>query len=118
MSEAADAEHGYEIRPAGARDFDRFVGGHAGAGERRGVERVDAFGDLDDVVGVRGGVLAHAAVDRVAHHFLRVAECLPAGGPVVAVAARVAEPGHRDPVTDVDLVTEVPCDDQVRGRMG
>ena len=60
VSEAADAEHGHEIGGAGARDFDRFVGGHTGAGERRGVERVDAFGDLDDVVGVGGRVLAQA----------------------------------------------------------
>ena len=107
MSQTADPKHGHEVGGAGARDFDRLVGGHAGAGERSGVERVDAFGDLDDVVGVGGGVLAEAAVDRVTHHLLLVAQRLPAGHAVVATAARVAEPGHRDAVTDRDLVSAI-----------
>src|ERR1700733_1550512 len=107
VPQAADAEYGYEIGGAGARDFDRFVGGYAGAGERRGVEGVDARGDLYDVAGVGGGVLAEGAVDRVAHHLLLVAQSLPAVHAVVAAAARVAEPGHRDAVTKADLVSAV-----------
>ena len=103
MAEAADAEDGDEVGRAGAGDLDRLVGRDAGAGQRRRVEGVDAFGHLDDVAGVRGGVLAEPAVDRVAHVLLLEAEGLPAGDAVVADAAGVAEPRHRDAVADGDL---------------
>ena len=64
---------------------------------------VDAVGHPDDVAGVGGGVLAEAAVDRVAHVLLLEAERLPAGDAVVADAAGVAEPRHRDAVAEGDL---------------
>ena len=60
-------------------------------------------GHPDDVAGVGGGVLAEAAVDRVAHVLLLEAERLPAGDAVVADAARIAEPRHRDAVAERDL---------------
>jgi hypothetical protein len=115
VAETADAEHGNEIRGARARDLDRLVGGDARAGERRGVKRVDAVGDLDHVAGVGDGVLAEAAVDRIAHHLLLVAQCLPARHAIVAAAARVAEPRHRHTVTDADLMSAV-TDGVLAGR--
>ena len=69
----------------------------------RGLERVDPLGHLDDVAGVGVGVLAEAAVDRVAHVLLLEAERLPAGDAVLAGAAGVAEPRHRDSVAERDL---------------
>ena len=103
VAEAADAEHRGEIARAGARDLDRLVGRDARAGQRRGVEGVDAGGDLDDVARVGGRVLAERAVERVAHVLLLEAERLPARHAVVAGAAGVAEPRHRDAVAERDL---------------
>ena len=103
VAETADAEHSDEIGGAGAGDLDRLVRGDAGAGQRRRVERVDAVGDLDDVTGVGRGVLAEAAVDRVAHHLLLRGRASPGPRRSSRSAARVAEPGHRDAVTDGDL---------------
>src|ERR1039458_2496045 len=103
VSQTADAEHGNEIRGAGARDLDRLIGRHTGAGQRRGVERVEPLGDLDDVAGIGGGVLTEAAVDRIAHHLLLKAQRLPARHAILTAATRVAKPGHRDAVTDRDL---------------
>ena len=100
VAEAADAEDGDEVGGAGAGDLDRLVGRDAGARERRRVEGIDAVGHLDDVAGIRGRVLAEAAVDRVAHVLLLEAERLPAGDAVVADAAGVAEPRHRDAVAE------------------
>ena len=103
MAEPADAEHRDEVGRAGPCDLDRLVGRDAGAGERGGVERVDALGHRDDVAAVGDGVLAEPAVDRVAHVLLLEAERLPPRDTVVARAAGVAEPRHRDPVAECDL---------------
>ncbi len=103
VPEPADSEDGDEVRRPCAGDLDRFVRRHAGAGQRRRVERVDGVRHLDDVPRVRSRVLAEAAVDRVAHVLLLEAERLPAGHAVVARPARVAEPGERDPITEGDL---------------
>ena len=103
MAEAADAEDRDEIGRARARDLDRLVRRDAGAGQRRGVERIDAVGHLDDVAGIRRRVLAERAVERVAHVLLLEAERLPARHAVVARAAGVAEPRHRDPIADRHL---------------
>src|SRR5512132_1073805 len=103
VAEAADAEDGDEVRRARARDLHRLVGGDAGARQRRGVERVDAVGHLDHVATVGDGVLAEAAVDRVAHVLLLEAKRLPARDAVVADAAGAAEPWHRDALADRDL---------------
>src|SRR4051794_21348069 len=42
-------------------------------------------------------------LDRVAHVLLLEAQRLPAGDAVVAGAARIAEPRHRNPVAEGDL---------------
>ena len=55
---------------------------------------------MDDVVGVRDGVLGEAAVDRVAGVLLRLAQRLPAADAVVAVSAGVAQPGQGDALAD------------------
>ena len=44
VAEAADAEDGDEVAMSRARDLDRLVGGHARAGERRGLDGVDPVG--------------------------------------------------------------------------
>ena len=83
-----------EERRAG--DLDRLVGGHAGAGQRRGVERVDAVRHAHDVAGVADRVLGEPAVEGVADVHLLRAERLAAGVAVPAVAARVPQPRQRD----------------------
>ena len=103
VPEAPDPKDGDEIRGSRPRDLDRLVGRDSGASERRCIEGVDPIGDLDDVARVRGRVLAEAAVDRVPHVLLLEAEGLPAGDAVVARAAGVAEPGHRNTIADPDL---------------
>ena len=62
VAESADAEHGDEVRRAGARHLDRLVGGDAGARERRGVERVDAVGHGPANAASASDVLGEAAV--------------------------------------------------------
>ena len=99
--EAADAEDRHQLTGAGAGDLDRLVGGHAGAGQRRGVQRVDPVGDLGDVGGVRGGVLGVGAVPAVAGVDLLLAQGLPAVDAELADPAGRAEPGHGDPVADL-----------------
>ena len=103
MTEPADTEHRDEIGGAGAGDLDRLVRGHARAGQRRRVERIDAGWDLDDVAGVRRGVLAEGAVERVAHVLLLKTQRLTSRDAVVARAARIPQPGHRDAVADSKL---------------
>jgi hypothetical protein len=51
--------------------------------------------------------VAYSPKAPLAHHLLLVAQSLPAIHAVVAASARVAEPGHRDAVTDGDLVSAV-----------
>ena len=48
-AEAADAEHRNEVRDPGARPLQRFVGGDARAGERRGLYGGDGRRHLADV---------------------------------------------------------------------
>jgi len=103
MAEPADAEDRDQVGRARAGDLDRLVGGDAGAGERRRIDRVDPVRDPDDVAAVRLHVLGQAAVDRVAGVLLLEAERLPAGDAVIAGAACVAQPGHRHAVADRDL---------------
>jgi hypothetical protein len=43
VAQAADAEHRNEIRGASPSYLDHLVGGHAGAGQGRGVERVAPY---------------------------------------------------------------------------
>ena len=57
----------------------------------------------DDVAPVRLHVLGEAAVHRVVHVLLLEAERLPPGDAVLADAAGVAEPRHRDAVAREDL---------------
>ncbi len=66
VPEPADAEHGDEIRRAGAGHLDRLVGRHARAGERGRVNGIDPIGDRDNEVAVCGGELPEAAIDGVA----------------------------------------------------
>jgi hypothetical protein len=110
VPEAADAEHGDEVRGAGFEDFDRLVGGDAGAGEWRGVHWVDAVGDADDVAGVAEGVLGEAAIDGVAHVQLLRAERLAAAVAVLAGAAGIAEPGEGDAHSGLELVNVAGAD--------
>src|SRR3954454_9752582 len=53
---------------------------------------------------VADGVLGEAAVDRVAHVLLGLAQRLAAGVAVAAIAARVSEPRKRDTHPDLDPV--------------
>ena len=66
VTEAADTEHGDDVRRAGARHLDRLIGGHTGARQRRRLDRIDASGHVDDEVGLGDDVFAVAAVDAVA----------------------------------------------------
>ena len=64
VAEAADPEDRDEVGRARTGDLDRLVGGDTGAGQRGGVERVDAVRDADDEVrGIGHDVLGEAAVD-------------------------------------------------------
>ena len=104
MSEPADTEDRDAVGGTRARDLDGLVGGHSGAGERRGVGRIDSVGDAHDVAGVADRVLGEAAVDRVAHVLLRFAERLAPAIAISAVATGIAEPRQRDAHTDLDSV--------------
>src|SRR6478735_860223 len=107
VTQAADAEHRDELARGGPRHLDRLVGGHAGTGQRSGVQRVDAVRHVGDVVGVGDGVFRVAAVATVAGVDLLLAEGFPAVHAVVAVAARAAEPGQGDPISDGDVLDAV-----------
>ena len=73
---------------------------------------IDPVGHLDDVAAEGHGVLAEAAVDRVAHVLLLEAERLPTRDAVLTGAAGVAQPRHRDAVADRDLgLTRAELDD-------
>ena len=100
MTEAADAEHGDEFGRTGPRHLHRLVGGDSGTGQRGGVERVHAVGDLHDER--RGGrdVVRVAAVDAVAGVELLLAQRLPAGDAELARAARNVQPRDGDPLAD------------------
>ena len=52
VAEAAGAEYRDEAGELRARDLHRLVRGHAGAGQRRGVQGVDVVGDEHDVARV------------------------------------------------------------------
>ena len=103
MPETPDAEHGDEVRRARSCDLDRLIGRHAGAAQRRRIERVDALGHRDHVAGVGRGVLAEGSVERVAHVLLLEAQRLAAGDAVVAGATGVAEPWHRHALAERHL---------------
>ena len=89
-------------------DLDGLVGGDAGAGQRRRVERVDAVGDGHDVGGVGDRVLGERRRRRRTRCCAALAQRLPAGDAVVAGAAGPAEPGNGDPVADRRVVTPAP----------
>ena len=103
MAETTDAEDGDEIGRPRSRDFHGLVCRHAGTGERCGIDRVDAIGDLDDISPVRLDVVGERAVERVAHVLLLQTERLPAAHAVFAGSAGIAEPGDRDAVADDNL---------------
>src|SRR5690606_11920432 len=107
VAQAADAGDEHPRGRARAGDLDRLVGGDAGAGQRGGVERVDAVGDRDHVVAVGQGVFGVGAVDRVAAVELLFAQGLVAGDAVAAAPAGLGEPGDGDPVAGADVPDQV-----------
>src|SRR5262245_21837879 len=100
VPEPADPDDPDHVGRPDLRGLDRLVGGHTGAGERRGVERVDALRHDADEVGVRDRVLAIATVDEVAGERGAHAVGLETLDAELAYPVRSAEPGDRDPLPD------------------
>ena len=83
---------------ANQRLLNRLVGGHTGAGNRACLRRVKTLGNLHSVISGHQGVLAHAAINRVACILHRTTQGLTARGAVLTVTAALEEPSHRHAV--------------------
>jgi hypothetical protein len=63
VAEPADAEDGDQVGGTGSRHLHGLVGRDAGAGERCGLERIDAVRDLAYVASGGQGIFGPSAVD-------------------------------------------------------
>ncbi len=102
MTESADARNGHQVGRPDIADLDRLKGGDTGAGQRRGLGRVDAGWHSGRVGGLGQEVLGIASVHRIAGVPLLQAQRLPAGLAMLTGSAGIAEPGKGDPVADRD----------------
>jgi hypothetical protein len=99
VAQSADSEHGDQIGRPDIGHLYRFVGRHAGAGERGSVERVDAVGHWHHILRRSQHVLGIAAVSAVTGVLLMRAQRLPSAHAVLAFAASPAEPWDRHPAS-------------------
>src|SRR5690606_26272329 len=107
VAEPADPGDQHPLAGLGVGDLEALVDGDPGAEDRRGGGRVHAVGDDGAVPGVDEHVLAEGAVDGVAAVLLGLAQRLPAGLAVLALAAGAGEPRVADGVPDLDALDAV-----------
>ncbi len=98
VAEAADARDHHPVVRPGVGDLEPFVNGHAGAEDRRDLDKADVGGQVTDIVGIGNDIFGEAAVHRIAGVLLLLAQGLPAAHTVLAMATGGVKPGHADPV--------------------
>src|ERR1700679_1636518 len=76
--------------------LDAFVGGDAGADQRRGELRIESFRDVGDVIRIGDDVFSEAAIPGVTPEFCVGTDRLPGRQAMLAVTAGRVEPGHSD----------------------
>src|SRR6478672_11099221 len=94
LPETADARYREPLSGLCLRLFDAFVSCHPGAKDRRHFGEIRIVGQALYIRRSTDDVLGKAAVDAVAGVVLRVTEAVPPSHAILAVPARVMQPGN------------------------
>ncbi|MPN14723.1 hypothetical protein SDC9_162050 [bioreactor metagenome] len=102
MPQAANAGNDHPIAGLAVEHFEALVYRHAGAQHRGCRGEFEGIGQFADIGRIGQHVLGVSTVHRVTCHLLAIAQSLPTGDAMLAMAAGRVQPRHADAVAFLD----------------